>query len=498
MASASSASSASIFMSTNTQMIVRPVAPWIPFERERILGGVGAANPYRLRVDSPEAQPVAHGPLFASAGSGADRNRRVAHSESLLAYLEQSTHPRDDLIRANLELMYEQLPPAAKAELFPRLADRNDARFKDALTELVVHQLLLELGRTDIEVSPVTVGARRSDYRLSQLPLQLEVARVGESANLLGEKRRRHQVVEALNKVTYGRYSLSVTMYSGTDVPSVAAVREEILAWLASLDADGERRQLEQERSYQPPTRRFVVDDWSFDVVARPLRRGSPTEEAIGQFVAPRRPGRPPGERDPEPVTTETVRAKLKDKRSQHRGLAEPLLIVLDASAGMVSDRELADAFYGARPRVGWDDPVDRGALWATEQRSGHRSSRLKAGPDIVGVLVLDDVQLTGLNTIKATMWIPPGTSSPLSGPWRTARWQAPPPGDLSASDIVITPPRGLRPSRCGSSPLLMWPMPFKWGLFGFRRRTAERAVPGVVAERAPSVPARTRASQLT
>lgn len=394
-------------------------------------------------MSSRGSQPHETQQLFATPSpTSADRNRRVARAESFFAYLAQSTHPGDESIRANLELMFAQLPAAARAELLPRLQNRNDARVKDAVTELVVHQCLTELRRTDIEVSPPTVGGRRGDYRLADLPLHLEVARVGESASLLGEQRRRHQIVEALNEVSYGRFSLSVTLHSGTSAPSVKSTRRAILDWLAALDADTERVRLETDPLYQPPTRPFAFDDWTAVVVARPLRADAPPEEAIGQLIAPRPPGQRPGERDPEPVTVETIRAKIKDKRSQHRGLQEPLLLVLDLSAGMVSDREVADALYGARPRVGWNDPVDQGALWPVEARSGH-SGTAGAGTNVVGVLVLDHLHLTSLATATATMWTPPGLASPLEGPWRTARWQAPPPTDPLGPDIVIDPHPG-------------------------------------------------------
>jgi hypothetical protein len=329
------------------------------------------------------------------------------------SYLE---HSADDAhIRAQLEHLLAQVPASHRQELITRLRDSDDRRVKDALSELVVHQGLVEIGRTDIQVAPVTSGGA-TDYCLTELGLHLEVTRLGERDDAHGDRQRRYQVIDGLNKVDFGRFALHGSFTAGQQAPPVRNVRDELLSWLDGLDATAERRALEASPAgYRPPEQRFSFGDWTLDVIARPLRADAPNEPLMARLVHPQTRGS---------ITMASIRKALKKKKKQHRDLRDPLLIVLDVSASRVPDRLLADALYGAHS-VARADRLDTRALWPTPQAPA-TSAKLRStqhSVDVTGVLVLDHLHVTQLETIEATLWLPPHiASSALQGPWRIAR----------------------------------------------------------------------------
>lgn len=364
--------------------------------------------------------------LFSDTTRVQDRNRSVG--ETAWAYLENSAFRGDDRIRDQLQQMVFALPTSHQYGAVNRLKDGDHRRVNEVVAELAVHQAFVDSGRTDIEVAPSTPDGE-SDYRLSELGLHFEVTRIGESNEAHGDRQRKYQMLESLNQLDCGRFSLNGTLHSGRSQPSVKRVRNEIRTWLAGLDAAVEREALEASPStYRPHRTCIEFDDWSIDLVAHPLTADAPSETVIARLDEPFTKG---------PVTVESIRGALAKKRQQHRRLTEPLVIGLDISQGMVTPNVLADAFYGDRPLVGWDHPIDRGALWPTPERSGCPAGALPRVPSIVGVLVLDHLHLTGLDAVEATFWLPPDASGPvLSGPWSTARWV---PGAGSGADIDIT-----------------------------------------------------------
>lgn len=365
-------------------------------------------------------------PLFSSGARVEDRNRKIG--ESMWAYLEVSAFAGDDRVRDQLEQMAAAVPHEHHHDIVSRLRGNDDRRVKDAVSELVVFQGLLEAGRTDIEVAPATPDGE-TDYRLSALGVHFEVTRVGESALAHGDRQRRYQVLDKLNELDCGRFSLRATLHSGKQVPSVKEVRSQIETWLAGLNATAERAALEAAASatarYDAPSERFQFGDWTVQVEAWPLATDAPSERIIGTILEPFNLG---------PVTVESIRKSLKKKRRQHANLDEPLVVVLDVSSGHVSDNLLADAFFGKRPLVGWGRPLDTGALWPTPARLGCSTVPTTRKPEIVGVLVLDHLHINGLEAVDATFWLPQTAAGPvLPGPWRMARWL---PGMAHGADI--------------------------------------------------------------
>lgn len=115
--------------------------------------------------------------LFSDSARGQDRNRSVG--ESAWAYLENSAFRGDDRIRDQLQQMLSSLPLTHQDGAASRLKDGDHRRVNEMVTELAVHQALVELGRTDIEVAPPT-PAGETDFRLAALGLHVEVTHRGE------------------------------------------------------------------------------------------------------------------------------------------------------------------------------------------------------------------------------------------------------------------------------------------------------------------------------
>lgn len=366
--------------------------------------------------------------LFPERVRTEDRTRQTG--ESMWSYLDRSAVERHDQIRNQLELLVASLPPESRPGIVARLQDRDDRRFNDAISELAVHQALSAAGHSDIEVSPSTADGE-TDYRISSIGLHFEVTRIGARDQDHGDRQRRYQVLTELNRLDCGRFTLRGTLHSGQQTPSVRRLRTQITAWLASLDPAAERAALEANPSaYRPNRKTFSFGTWSIELSARPLQADAPSESFIATVI----------ERFPYgPVTVASIRKALARKRHQHKNLTEPLVIAVDVSAGAASDCTLAEALYGVRSLVGWSQPADNGALWTPSGGGGTHALIGASGPDVVGVLVLDQLRITSLEAIDATLWLPPSvTDSPVDGPWRTARCRAGADGEI---EFVLTEP---------------------------------------------------------
>ena len=146
-------------------------------------------------------------------------------------------------------------------------------------------------------------------------------------------------------------------------------------------------------------------------------RRPSAGPETAGKSTSPRIPGRPgkpgPGQStvgirtagEANIANAEDVETAIDRKLSQHKGLADPLVVVLDLSAAVIDDFEVAAALYGPATTSG-------------DRNKGTWAEPISQPPRPAAVLTLRGIW-PSWQKATADLWLPPGASSPvLPGPW--------------------------------------------------------------------------------
>jgi hypothetical protein len=112
----------------------------------------------------------------------------------------------------------------------------------------------------------------------------------------------------------------------------------------------------------------------------------------------------------------DAIETTIRRKLSQHTGLTDPLVIVLDLSSPVIDDSEIAAMLYGPVTMTMLDPAT---VLSVTRDRTkGIWPQSLTQPSRPAAVLVLRGVWLASREA-TADLWLPPGTDSTvLPGPW--------------------------------------------------------------------------------
>ena len=375
------------------------------------------------------------GSVFSTPASPAPGGRR--RDESIWQFLERSTEPVAADTCTRWDSWLARMPSTARAALVTRLKDRHNELVRAALAELVTF-VLLDCVYPAIEIEPETGTGSRTDFAVgAPARTHFEVYRKAPSAALTGDAKRLAVIAGELEKIESPDFWLSVEPQSGVQVPAMRQVRAKVETWLASLDYDEQvqRRNQEQQARREraagempgldasplerarylaahqpadPPVFEDGGEDWSVRITAHPRATDA---RGPGQFTV--------GSRSAGQVHIETVEGMeeaVRSKLRQHAGMADPLVLVLDLSSPIISDREIAALFYGPVTTTMLDPATVLSAerdrtkgIWPEPARQPTRPT---------AVLVLRGIWL-GCHEATADLWLPPGTSSPLlPGPW--------------------------------------------------------------------------------
>lgn len=360
-----------------------------------------------------------------SAPSPGGRGRK----ETLWQYLERSTDPIAVDTRVRWDSWLARMPAGPRDALLVRLKGGNDNQVRASVTELVTFVLLDSVYPAAVDVEPATVTGSRPDFAVSTpVRTHFEVNRKTEPEELAGDMRRRAALAEELEKIESPDFWLSIDAFSGALVPAMRQVRQDAEVWLASLVYDDLVRREErdrQERSTRlaqpmpgldagslerakylaaqrqdpPPVFSKSGDGWQVEITAhpRPAGKRGPGQLTIGIRAAGELHIANPGD----------VEAAIDRKLSQHKGVTEPLVIVLDLSAAVIDDSEIAVALYG---------PVT--PALSRDRKKGTWPEPVSQPPRPAAVLTLRGIW-PAWQEANADLWLPPGASSPvLPGPW--------------------------------------------------------------------------------
>ena len=275
-------------------------------------------------------------------------------NETVWQFLERSSEPVAAAARAQWDGWLSGMPSGPRDALVRRLQDRHDEQVRAALAELVTF-VMLDSVYPAVEIEPETATGSRTDFAV-QVPVRthFEVHRSTPAKESAMDARRLGDIAAELEKIESPDFWLDVDPQSGEQVPSMRTVRQQVEAWLASLDyeTEAQRRDEHQQgrreraaepmpgldagpaeraaylaahRPFEPPTFERSGNGWSVRITAHPRPADAARPRPVHRWPSLRRGG-PPGDlRGPAGGSTRQAQATRGPSRPTHRG-ARPQL----------------------------------------------------------------------------------------------------------------------------------------------------------------------------
>jgi hypothetical protein len=292
------------------------------------------------------------------------------HLVSHFDYLNSSDRVEASRVRTVLEEMVGRYPPAAQDGLRHRLRSIDDNTHLSAFFELALHDLVLRVGCTVLEVEPDLQETRRSPDFLVETPqgqrfyLEATLA-TGRSRSEEGGERRLREALQAIESVHSTDFFLDLHI-SGTPTAPVRGrqIRRRLESWLHGLDYEQVRRIWNGDAggipvfTYEQHGVRFRIS-----AVPRRLSRGSlQGSRAIGsRMLAPL---------SVQPL--EPIRNAILDKATRYGQLDAPYVVAVNAMSDYADADDAIDAVFGTpgtlirRTADGYEDHPgrERDGVW--------------------------------------------------------------------------------------------------------------------------------------
>ncbi|MGO9643763.1 MAG: hypothetical protein ACLPY5_03330 [Candidatus Bathyarchaeia archaeon] len=251
------------------------------------------------------------------------------YSEPRFTYLNRSARPEVVRIRASLEEWFSHYPEGdSKKDVAGRFRSGDDAQYRSAFFELLLHELLLQL-KCELEPHPVIEGTtNRPDFLVKPTiasPFYLELAVVSDESDDEAAARARINVIyDALDRLNSPDFFVEIRL-SGLPASQLSArhVRAFLARNLASVDPDEITRLYKVKGLDALPRWSFREQDWTVDfcpIPKKPEARGKPGVRPIGAITSPAR------EIDPGSA----IRDTLMDKAGHYGELNLPYVIAVN------------------------------------------------------------------------------------------------------------------------------------------------------------------------
>jgi len=206
---------------------------------------------------------------------------RANRLEPQYGWWNRSAWPEVEAVRRELETWCRRLPAKEAPALARRFRSKDDELHRAALFEIYVHEHLLRAGLA-IELHPGIPGTARSPDFLAVDPrgsrVYVEAVAAGPSVAERRIERLKDAAIEAIDSLQSSRFFVSVRVTGQATGPLPirgTRLRQQIVAWLESLDQPSMMRTLRQNPylgglrfTGRPPG-----FDWNCWPLARSLRR---------------------------------------------------------------------------------------------------------------------------------------------------------------------------------------------------------------------------------
>ncbi len=204
----------------------------------------------------------------------------ATYKEARFTYLNRTGRELFADARGRVEKWYEayiSLHPEEAKEMKSRFTSTDDKSHLSALTELYVHNFLLENGYMVVVHPELEHTTARPDFlavKDHHPCFYVEVATVIGSKEQGRLERFKAEILDAVDEISSPDFLISPN-FKQTDSdaqPSTASVKKELVKWLGELDYEKVCKDYERDRKAGFPTYRWKQNSWMVDFMATPVK----------------------------------------------------------------------------------------------------------------------------------------------------------------------------------------------------------------------------------
>ena len=255
---------------------------------------------------------------------------------SAFVAVNQDGSPRAQAIRDKLEVWFQRFPSNGQDDLRGRFTSKLHGDHDGAFFELLLHELLTNLGFT-VEVHPTLLDSEhRPDFLVCDESgcFYIEAATTGRRSGPFTLTSPEQEIIEELEKLTSPDFNLLIEITGELpQSPRKAPLRSKFndLLWQGH-DLDKVKATVDACGLGAAPSDRYETDSWSIEAwlspISRPARTLSNTRRINVRFKSARRTN-----------SIDPVRDKLRDKSRNYGNPQLPLVIAV----------QTRDVFYNGR-----------------------------------------------------------------------------------------------------------------------------------------------------
>ena len=288
------------------------------------------------------------------------------HNERNFEYLNLSARSEARQVRNLLEDWFSRYPLAHQNALASRIRSRSDSAFDSAAFELALHELLLVIGCSVIEIEPVLANGRAPDFLVEDREgnrIYIEAVSEADMSDIeRAAEARINEAVQAIDEAKSPSFHLNLTV-EGSPSSSVPQreMRASLQFWIDNLAT-----------SVEPWVYEF--GGATFTVTVMMPRRNSATDSRAissrsfgGGASAPHLP----------------IREALKSKAKRYGVLKHPFVIAINSNVMGQDESDLVAALFGSEIVQVPLSPEGPGEPILARARDGlwfdHRGARRKA-----------------------------------------------------------------------------------------------------------------------
>lgn len=261
--------------------------------------------------------------------------------ESDWRYLDRSGRREAERVRSFLEEWFSRYPEDHRAELKARMLAYESHDNESAAFEVVLFAALTSLGCVVQVHPPLEMTCRKPDF-LCTAPdgdeFYVEAVLASEFREEQKMARRRSQVaIDALGGINTANWYISISESGQPDtLPPFSRLRNEVERWLATLDPEKVRQDLQRRGAEAAPKLQWEHGGWEVDIEAWPSQRDG-NEPVVG--------ARAEGMRCIEAI--EPVRRAILAKAKSYGALPVPFLIAVNVDALFFDKSDEMCALFG-------------------------------------------------------------------------------------------------------------------------------------------------------
>lgn len=331
--------------------------------------------------------------------------------ETEFHFLDRSSRPEIDRVRAMVQQLAEEYPKAEISELVQRIRSGDDQNFHSSTFELLVYSILRRLGYSLLPHPPLDNGSnKRPDFLVtapdgSQFYLEAVLASE-ENGSLAGKQRMIATTLDAISKSRHDSFRVGFT-HSGlpTTQPPTKKLMSNIFNWLNALDPDAIWAKTSSKGGLSDEYLYCEHEDWKirFDAQAiNPERRGK-SRSMLG--ITSR--GLPIVD------SSKPIRDAVTFKSSRYGVLDKPYLIAVNFNTPFLHQEDEKQALFGSDFVTVSKDDSEHPQLKAGRRADGawHESN----GTRVSGAWIFNDLNIYSLAERRSTVYFNPWAKKPLS-----------------------------------------------------------------------------------